>query len=131
MKALLPLLLAALQPALAQTADAARCPQAGEQLREYLASARQRIAQDGDVRVEFDVDARGRPQLRSVNGTRRYLTPVRIAVDSLDCQAGAPQRYVLHVRFADWSPTLASLPASATQAASAAPATVAQVDAPR
>ncbi|MBL8279848.1 MAG: hypothetical protein JNL93_24495 [Pelomonas sp.] len=125
MKALLPLLLVAAQPAFAQTADAARCPQAGEQLSEYLASARQRIGDDGEVRVEFDVDARGRAQLRSVDGTRRYLTPVRIAVDSLDCQAGAPQRYVLHVRFADRSPTLASQPASA------ASATVARADASR
>lgn len=126
MKALLPLLLIAAAPAAFAHPDTpARCPQADEQLMESLASAKQRIAQDGDVRVEYEVDARGRAALRSVDGTRRYRTPVRIAVSSLECQAGAPQRYVLHIRFADRSPTLASLPASA------ASATVAQADAPR
>lgn len=126
MKALLPLLLIAATPAAFAHPDTpARCPQADEQLMESLASAKQRIAQDGDVRVEYEVDARGRAELRSVDGTRRYRTPVRIAISSLECQAGAPQRYVLHIRFADRSPTLASLPASA------ASATVAQADAPR
>lgn len=126
MKALLPLLLlTTLPPALAQAAPPARCPQAAEQLVEYLAAARQRMGHDGEVRVAFDVDAQGRAQLLSVDGTRRYLTPVRIAVDSLACQGGTPQRYVLHVRFADRAPTLASLPASA------ASATVAQAAASR
>ncbi len=126
MKFLLPLLMIAAAPSAFAQADAiARCPQAGDQLAEYLASARQRVGQDGEVRVVYDVDARGRARLTEVEGTRRYLTPVRNAVDSLACQAGAPQRYVLHIRFADRSPTLASLPASA------ASATVAQADAPR
>lgn len=117
MKSLLPLLLAAAAPAaFAQTAPTARCPQIGDQLTEYLASARQRVGQDGEVHVAFDVDARGRAQLQSVDGTRRYRTPVRNAVASLDCQAGEPQRYVLHIRFADASPTLASSPASAASA---------------
>lgn len=117
MKFLLPLLMtAATSAAFAQADTAARCPQAGDQLAEYLASARQRIGQDGEVRVAYEVDARGRARLREVEGTRRYLAPVRNAVDSLECRAGAPQRYVLHIRFADASPTLASLPASAASA---------------
>lgn len=117
MKSLLPLLLIAAAPtAFAQTDTASRCPQVADQLSEYLASARQRIGQDGDVQVAFEVDARGRAQLQTVDGTRRYRTPVRNAVASLDCQAGAPQRYVLHIRFADASPTLASSPAAAASA---------------
>lgn len=129
MKALLPLLLLAAVPAaFAQSSAPARCAQAGDQLAEYLASARQRIAQEGEVRVAYEVDAQGRAQLLSVDGTRRYLTPVRNAVDSLDCQAGAPQRYVLHIRFADGSPTLAR---AAAPVAPAAPASVAQADTSR
>lgn len=129
MKALLPLLLIAAAPAaLAQTSPPARCAQAAEQLTEYLASARQRIAQEGEVRVAYEVNAQGRAQLLSVDGTRRYLTPVRIAVDSLDCQAGTPQRYVLHIRFAEPSPTLAR---ATPPVAPAAPASVAQADTSR
>ena len=129
MKFLLPLLIITAAPAAFAQADTpARCAQLGDQLTEYLASARQRIGQDGEVRIAFDVDARGRTQLHEVDGTRRYLTPVRIAVNSLDCQAGTPQRYVLHIRFADASTTLAALPAPV---ASAASGSLAQAATPR
>jgi len=118
MKAILPLLLLAAAPAFAAPAA---CPQVGEQLSEYLASAKQRIGNDGEVRVEFDVDAKGHARIVALDGTRRYRTPVRIAVDSLDCQRGTPQRYVLDIRFADPMTVMAAAPASA------APATLAQV----
>lgn len=125
MKALFPVLLLAAAPAVfAQPTAPAHCPQAGEQLAEYLAGARQRIGQDGDVFVAYDVDARGRTRQVSVDGTRRYRTPVRIAVNSLDCEPGTPQRYVLHIRFADRAPTLAASPAASP--AAPASATLAQ-----
>lgn len=112
-------------PATTPAPAAATCPGAAEQLSEYLASARQRIGQDGEVHVAYDVDARGRPQPVTVEGTARYRTPVRIAIDSLDCRGGTPQRYVLHIRFADRPPTLAAAPAPA------AAASLAQAAAPR
>ena len=127
MNRLLPLLLSAAAPlafagpqAVTEPApEPARCPAAAEQLSDYLASARQRIGQEGEVRVEYEVDARGRAQLLSVDGTRRYRTPVRIAVDSLDCQRGTPQRYVLNIRFTE--PPRAGAAASATFAQASAP----------
>lgn len=128
MKPLLPLLLLSLAPAAFAAppaqATAASCPEAGEQLTEYLASARQRIRLDGEVRVEFDVDADGRARLVALDGTRSYRTPVRIALQSLDCQRGAPQRYVLNIRFADRAPLLAAspVPAASATVAQAAPA---------
>ena len=123
MKAILPLLLLAAAPAFADPTGpsvgaAADCPLVGEQLSEALASAKQRVGRDGEVRVEFDVDARGRARLVHVNGTRAYRTPVRIAMDALDCRAGTPQRYVLNIRFAE--------PMSAAAMAAAASATLAQ-----
>lgn len=102
-------------------ADPAACPQATEQLAEYLASAKQRIRTDGEVRVEFEVGADGRAQAVAVQGSRAYLNPVRIAMDSLECQRGTPQRYVLDIRFAEPAPRVM---------ASAASATLAQVQAP-
>lgn len=122
MKALLPLLLLAAAPAFAAPPP---CRQLDDQLTESLASARQRIDRDGLVRVAFDVDAKGRAQVVSVEGTRNYRTPVRIAVNSLDCQGGEPQRYVMEIRFADPRPALAAAPASA------ASATLAQAHNPR
>ena len=115
MKAIVSLLLAALPAAVAH-AEPAACPAANEQLGEYLASAKQRIGNDGEVRVEFDVDAQGRARIVTLDGTRRYRTPVRIAVDSLDCQRGAPQRYVLNIRFVDPMTVMAAAPASAASA---------------
>lgn len=99
----------------AQSAPAA-CPQAAEQLAESLAGARQRIGADGEVRVAFDVGATGRARLVTVQGTRRYLNPVRIAVDALECDAGTPQRYVLNIRFAEPGPRVMASAASATVA---------------
>lgn len=128
MKAVLPLLMLAAAPAFAAPANPATpatCPQVGEQLSEYLASAKQRIGADGEVRVEFEVDARGRAQIVALDGTRHYRTPVRIAMDSLDCQRGTPQRYVLNIRFADPMAMMAAAPASA------ASSTVAQASDPR
>lgn len=120
MKAILPLLLLAAAPAFAAPAMPATCPEAADQLAEYLASAKQRIGAEGEVRVEFDVGANGRTQLVGLQGSRQYLTPVRIAMDTLACRAGTPQRYALTIRFAD--PTQRTV-------ASAASATLAQVDA--
>jgi hypothetical protein len=119
MKTLLPLLLLAALPAFAAptASDApAACPDLPGQLSDYLASAKQRIGLDGEVRVEFDVDAAGRTRLVAMDGTRSYRAPVRIAVDTLDCQAGQPQRYVLNIRFADPMPRAVAAAASATVA---------------
>jgi hypothetical protein len=116
---LLPLLLAA-APALAAPSAPAACPQAAEQLSEYLASAKQRIGFDGEVRVEFEVGADGRARLVGMQGSRPYQAPVRIAIDSLDCHAGTPQRYVLNIRFADRTAAAVAAGASATLAASSA-----------
>lgn len=110
MKALLTLAaaLAAFTSALAQgapaSAPAASCPQVAEQLSELLASAKQRVGRDGEVRLAFEVDAQGRARPVAIQGERQYLTPVRIAVDGLECQAGEPRRYVLNIRFQDASP---------------------------
>lgn len=122
MKTLLTLLLTALPLSFAVAGPAA-CPDAGEHLTEYLASAKQRIGGDGQVRVEFEVDADGRARLLALDGTRAYRTPVRIAMQTLDCQRGSPQRYVLNIRFAD--------PLPATVAATAPAASAALAQAPR
>ena len=122
MKAVLPLLLLAAAPAFAAPAapaTPASCPDVTAQLTDYLASAKQRIGAEGEVRVEFDVDAQGRPRLVALQGQRRYQAPVRTALDSLDCQAGTPQRYVLNIRFADPVPAMAASAASATLARAA------------
>ena len=116
MKALLPLLLLAAAPAFADPAVPANCPQVGEQLSETLANAKQRVGRDGEVRVEFDVDAQGRARLVDMSGTRSYRAPVRIAMETLDCRAGTPQRYVLNIRFADPMPRVVAAAASATVA---------------
>lgn len=113
MKTFLLPLLAAAAPALAEPAH---CPEAAGQLSDYLASAKQRIGADGDVRVEFEVGADGRARLQRLQGSRPYLGPVRNAVDSLACERGAPQRYVLHIRFADPAPRNVAAAASATLA---------------
>ena len=120
MKAILPLLLLAATSAFAAPAT---CPDVGEQLSDYLASAKRRVGSDGEVRVEFEVDAEGRKRLIALDGSRQYRSPVRIAVDTLDCQRGTPQRYVLNIRFAD--------PMTVMAAAPAASATVAQATEPR
>ena len=125
MKVILPLLLLATAPAFAAPAT---CPEVGEQLSEYLASAKQRVGADGEVRVEFEVDAGGRARIVTLDGSRSYRTPVRIAVDSLDCQRGSPQRYVLNIRFAD---PMAVMAVMAAAPASAASATIARATDPR
>jgi len=122
-KTILPLLLLAATSAFAgpaATAAPAACPEVAEQLSEYLASAKQRVGRDGEMRVEFDVDGEGRAQLVSMEGTRQYRAPVRIALETLDCRAGAPQRYVLNIRFVDPMPlaVAAAAPATVAQAAS-------------
>ena len=113
MKTFLPLLLLAAVPAFAAPAA---CPEAAEQLTEYLASAKQRIGSEGEVRVEFDVTADGRTELVALNGSRQYRSPVRIAMQTLDCERGTPQRYVLNIRFADPMPKAVAAAASATVA---------------
>jgi hypothetical protein len=103
MKAILPLLLAALtvSPAFAAPAHPARpanavtpaiCPEASEQLSEYLASAKQRVGFDGEVRVEFEVDANGRAKVLALDGSRRYRSPVRIASRCKRWNASAARR---------------------------------------
>jgi hypothetical protein len=116
MKPVLPLLLLAAAPAFA---DPAACPQVTEQLTELLAGAKQRIGAEAEMRVEFEVDAKGRAHLLGMQGRRQYRVPVRIAMDSLDCEAGTPQRYVLNIRFADPVPPMAAAAASATLAQAA------------
>lgn len=122
MKALLPLLLLAAAPAFAHPdapdapAEPAKCPQVAEQLAELLASAKQRIGYDGEVRVVFDVDAQGRARPAGLTGSRNYQTPVRLAMASLECQPGTPHRYVLNIRFADPMNLLAATPESAASA---------------
>lgn len=125
MKAFLPLLMLAATPAFANPVASASCAQTAEQLTDYLASAKRRVDRDGEVRAEFDVGADGRPRLVSVQGTRVYRTPVRTAIDSLDCRGGTPQRYVVHIRFADAVPQTMAVAASAAlaQAKPAAPTT--------
>lgn len=113
MKAILPLLLLAAAPAFAAPAA---CTDVGEQLSEYLASAKQRVGFDGEVRVEFEVDAEGHTRLISLDGSRQYRSPTRIAVNSLDCQRGTPQRYVLNIRFAEPAPRAVAAAASSTLA---------------
>jgi len=113
MKFALPLLLLAAAPAYAAPAAPASCPQVTEQLSEYLASAKQRIGHDGEVRVEFEVGVQGRAQIVALDGSRNYRASVRTAVDSLDCERGTPQRYVLNIRFTDPMNVLAAAPAAA------------------
>jgi hypothetical protein len=119
MKTVLSLLLLACAPALAAPAA---CPDAAGHLAEYLASAKQRIGSEGEVRVDFEVGADGRTQLLGLQGSRAYLTPVRIAMDTMACNAGTPQRYVLNIRFADPAPRAVAMTASATLAQARAPA---------
>lgn len=83
------------------SAPPAHCPQAGEQLDDLLASAMQRHAQEGEVRMAFLVDASGRAVLSTVEGARRYHGAVRRAVEALQCRAGEPQRYDVQIRFRD------------------------------
>ncbi|KQV61027.1 hypothetical protein ASC95_06315 [Pelomonas sp. Root1217] len=116
MKAILPLLLLAACSASPAFAAPATCPQVGEQLSEYLASAKQRVGSDGEVRVEFEVDADGHARLLALDGSRMYRSPVRIAMTTLECQRGTPQRYVLNIRFADPAPRAVAAAASSTLA---------------
>jgi hypothetical protein len=122
MKAILPLLLLAAftaSPAFAapaNPANAAICPEASEQLSEYLASAKQRVGFEGEVRVEFEVDADGHTRVLALDGSRMYRSPVRIAMQTLECQGGTPQRYVLNIRFDDPAPRAVAAAASATLA---------------
>lgn len=85
----------------AQSGRPSVCPAVQEQLAELLASSQQRIGREADLSAEFEVDAQGRARALTVQGPRRYHSPVRIAVSSLDCQGGRPQRYALNLRFAD------------------------------
>jgi hypothetical protein len=108
-------------PAFAQ-ARPADCPQLDEQLAELLAGAKQRVGREADMRVEFDVDERGRARLVSVDGARNYRSAVRLAMDGVECRGGQPQRYVLTIRFEDPSTALARAPQGpASQALAQAP----------
>ncbi|HEY4079760.1 MAG TPA: hypothetical protein VGM81_03620 [Burkholderiaceae bacterium] len=87
-------------------ADAAVCPQLAQDLPELLASAMPGVGPDGEVRASFDVDARGVVRSISLEGTRRYQSRVRTALESLECTGGTPQRYVLKIRFAAPTPSM-------------------------
>ena len=126
MKALLPLLLLAAAPAFAAPAGPAACADINEHLTEYLASAKQRVGSEGEVRVEFEVDANGRTRLVGLQGSRPYLTPVRIAMSTLECERGTPHSYVLNIRFAEPTPRTMASAASATLAQVAKPAPTTQ-----
>lgn len=91
----------------------ATCPLAAEQLPELLASSMQRIGREGEVRAEFEVNAKGRVQPLWVDGHRLYRGQVRTALYSLDCKGGMPQRYVLNIRFAVPAPPASLAKASA------------------
>lgn len=110
--ALTALALAAPAAFAAPTAPAA-CRQAGEQLPELLATTMQRVGSEGEVRAEFEVNAKGQVRPISVDGHRRYRSFVRSALYSLECSGGTPQRYVLNIRFAE--------PASPSMAKASAP----------
>lgn len=77
----------------------AACPAAREQLPELLASSMQRIDREAELRAEFEVDEGGRVRPISVTGARRYHSPVRLALASLDCHGGVPQRYAVDLQF--------------------------------
>lgn len=94
----------------------ATCPQLRAQLSDALAGARQRLRADGEVRVAFDVGTDGKARLVELQGKRVYRTPVRTAVDMLDCRPGTPQRYSLDIRFAAAAPQVTASAASATLA---------------
>ncbi|MBV8034365.1 hypothetical protein [Roseateles sp.] len=115
MRQMLPLPLLLLAAAPAAFAAPAACPEAGARLSESLAGAKQRIDRDGEVRVEFEVDADGSARLLALDGSRLYRAPVRNAVLALDCQPGTPQRYVLNIRFVDPAPPSAAASAMAAQ----------------
>lgn len=116
MKSILAVALLTASAASATSAAPVACPQAAEQLPELLASAMQRIGAEGQVRAEFEVDAQGRVQPITVDGSRRYRGQVRTALYSLDCSGTAPQRYVLNIRFADPAPASAASMAKAPAA---------------
>ncbi len=79
----------------------AQCPQLADELPELLASAKQRIQQDGDVRAELSIDAKGQGALESIDGPRAYRSATRIALSGLQCPGAASQRYVLNILFDD------------------------------
>lgn len=90
-------------PAMADTATAATepCPQLSAQLADLLALPYKRIATDGAVRVEFEVDANGRAQVQTMAGEREYRTAVRSAMRRVSCNAGVPQLYAVDIVFSD------------------------------
>lgn len=117
MKALLSTLCAvaalACAPAMADTGTAAHepCPQLSAQLADLLALPYKRIAADGAVRVEFEVDAQGRAQVQALEGERQYRTAVRAAMRRVSCSAGAPHLYAVDIVFSEQpSRTFASAP---------------------
>ena len=77
----------------------AACPEAAQELPELLASAMQREGLEGEVDAAFDVDGAGVVRSIVLRGPRQYLGRVRSALESMDCRAGVPQRYLLKIRF--------------------------------
>ncbi|TXI25341.1 MAG: TonB family protein [Roseateles sp.] len=99
MTRLIALCLLALTGTAQATPAPAHCPQAGPQLDELLASTMTRHGREGEVRLEFSVDASGRAEARSVVGPRPYAGAVRRAVEALQCQPGEPHLYAIRIRF--------------------------------
>lgn len=79
----------------------AQCPALADQLPELLATAQRDNRLDADVRVELLLQAAEAPRIESIDGPRRYRSPVRIALQGLDCRSAAPQRQLLTIRFRD------------------------------
>ena len=98
-------------------ADAAVCPQLAQELPELLASAMPGVGPDAEVQASFDVDEQGVVRSISLEGTRRYQSRVRTALESLECTGGTPQRYVLKIRFAAPTPSASRAEATITTTA--------------
>jgi hypothetical protein len=105
-----PLLMAALLSSLAAQAQSneeprrdilAQGPALAEDLPEALASLQQALGDDAEVQVLLQLDAGGLRQIESVQGSRRYLSRVRSALNGLDCRTATPQRQLLTIRFQD------------------------------
>ncbi|MFO1250161.1 MAG: hypothetical protein U1E77_03215 [Inhella sp.] len=77
----------------------AQCPALAEQIPELLATAKQELGTEAEVRVLLHLDGRGVQQVEAVSGPRRYLSRVRTALQGQDCRSATPQRQLLTIRF--------------------------------
>lgn len=79
----------------------AQCPALAEQLPELLASAKQAVGPDAEVKVLLHLGADGVQRVEAVSGPRQYQARVRSALQGLDCRSATPQRQLLTIRFQD------------------------------